>query len=438
MTSESPNESRRYSTVAILLHWLIAISVIAMIPMGWWMANAINDPSRQQLAYQVYQLHKSVGFLILILTVARLGWRLGHPVPSLPAAMPAWERFSARAAHAAFYVLLLLLPLTGWAYVSSGWAVGEDHALNVATSWFGLFQIPHWSFIAEMGEAARRSTAFGSMNAHAFLSWGTVALTGLHIGAALNHHYRIKDSILAGITPWLKMGEPGPTASDPGARPLVVGALVIGLTAFAGWIYGLSITGPTVPSPVEPKASVTASTEQPIIPGSATAWTIDRPASSISFSAAHAGNPFVGRFEEWEGHIWFDPANLAGSKAVILIKTGSARTGDSTQEGSLTEQEWFDPASFPTARFETTAFTRLGGDRYEAKGTLRVKDRTVPVSLRFTLRITGGRAHAEGRLGLDREALNMGLRSDPTGQWVTRQIEVNIIVAARTELAPAP
>ncbi|MEG2314331.1 cytochrome b, partial [Brevundimonas sp.] len=104
----------RYSVVAITLHWLIAIAILSMIPMGWWMSDAINDPSQQALAYRVFQIHKSVGFLILALTVLRVLWRLTHPVPALPLEMKGWEQFAARATHVAFYALMIAMPLTGW------------------------------------------------------------------------------------------------------------------------------------------------------------------------------------------------------------------------------------------------------------------------------------------------------------------------------------
>jgi cytochrome b561 len=112
----------RYTPVAIALHWAIALAIFAMIPMGWWMSEAINEPGSQALAYRVFQIHKSVGFLILALTALRLVWRLTHRTPGMPAEMKTWETFAARATHAAFYGLMLALPLTGWLYVSTGWA----------------------------------------------------------------------------------------------------------------------------------------------------------------------------------------------------------------------------------------------------------------------------------------------------------------------------
>lgn len=171
----------RYSAVAIALHWLIAVAILSMIPMGWWMSDAIVEPDSQALAYRVFQIHKSIGFLILALTVLRIVWRLTHPVPALPGAMKGREQFAARATHAAFYALMLALPLTGWIYVSTGWAVVTDTPLAVATSWFGLFTIPHLPFIEHASETARRATAWMAMGAHSKLAWGAIEIGRAHV-----------------------------------------------------------------------------------------------------------------------------------------------------------------------------------------------------------------------------------------------------------------
>ena len=123
----------RYSAVAVALHWVIALCILSMIPMGWWMTAAIEQPGSQAAAYRLFQLHKSIGFLILALTLVRIVWRLTHRPPALPAGMKRWEAFAAHATHAAFYALMLGLPLTGWLYVSAGWAVSQDRADRKST-----------------------------------------------------------------------------------------------------------------------------------------------------------------------------------------------------------------------------------------------------------------------------------------------------------------
>lgn len=456
----------RYTTVAIALHWLTALAILAMIPMGWWMSEAIAQPDSQATAYRVFQLHKSIGFTILALTVFRIVWRLTHRTPPLPQEMKGWEAFLARSTQFAFYGLLLALPLTGWLYVSTGWAVGLDRALNVATSWFGLLPVPHLPGVEALAESVRRTLAFQAMAAHSLMAWGAVVLVALHAGAALKHHFVDRDHVLRDMLPrWRKPAAPAPrteqvgpdeaatlvepdTAESPlieeapapvtppkqrgGGAPMFAGLALAAAIGVVGWTSARPAQM-TAAAPAETATARAAAPDTAIIPGTAPAWTLDRAASSIQFGGTHAGAAFSGRFEDWEGRIWFDPADLAGSRAVITVRTGSARTGDATQEGSLQDAEWFDPAGFPTARFEATAFRAVGGDRYEAQGTLRIKDRVVPTILPFTFRETAGQAVVEGTLTLDRTAFDLGLASDAAGDWVSKAITVTVSVRARRE-----
>lgn len=420
----------RYTAFAIALHWLIAIAVLSMIPLGWWMSDAITDPAQQATAYKAFQLHKSIGLTILGLTFVRLLWRLTHRPPPIPA-QHAWERYVALITHAIFYVLLIMLPYTGWLYVSTGWAVSQDQPLNVATSWFGLVTVPDLP-VADLDAATRRDLAFHAMGAHGKLAWGVLVLAGLHIAAALKHQFVDRDGVMHHMIPILPAGR-----GDVAARPLsrwqaalcwIVAILIAMALQAAGW---LTANPPAkAPKPVAATARVATAAQAAIVPGTATAWTVDRAASSIGFSGTQSGSAFKGTFSDWEAHIWFDPANLAGSKAVVLIRTASARTGDATRDGSLGEAEWFDAKAFPAARFEAASFRSLGGDRYEAVGTLEIKGKATPVTLPFTLTLKGDAAEVAGKLDLDRTALNLGMASDASAQWVSKLITVQVQVSA--------
>lgn len=191
----------RYSRVAILLHWMIAIAILGMIPLGWWMSDAIKDPAQASQAFRAYQLHKSIGLTILVLSVLRLIWRLTHRFPPLPDHMPAWEKLAARISHVLLYVLILALPLSGWIYVSAGWNSAMNMPFAVPTIWFGLFEWPHIPWVADAADAIRGSIAGSAMTAHEKLAWGAVALVGLHAAAALKHHFFDRDSVLASMLP---------------------------------------------------------------------------------------------------------------------------------------------------------------------------------------------------------------------------------------------
>ncbi|WP_429931521.1 cytochrome b/b6 domain-containing protein [Agrobacterium vitis] len=437
-----PRAAVRYTGVAISLHWAIALMILSMIPMGWWMVRALKKPETQQLAYQLFQIHKSIGFAILALTVLRIVWRATHKPPALPSGMKLWERFLANATHIAFYGMMLILPLTGWIYVSSGWAIATDRPLDVATSWFGLFPIPHLP-----GLEGHRSLAYGVMGAHSYMAYGGAVLIVLHVAAALKHHFIERDGVLAQMVPFLRAGKDAHGTSGKGKTSGLshgFGLALVVMAAAIGCVMHLPPPLAEQPSAVEAQAEPPATVPQPsanasqanpaqtapVQAATAPVWVIDMASSSIGFGGTHAGNAFNGRFEEWSGDIHFDPANLAGSKAVILVKTASARTGDATQEGSLKNGEWLNSTRFPEAKFETTEFRALGGDRYEAKGTLSIKNKPLPVVLPFSLKMEGNKAQVEGALELDRAALNLGMFSDPSAEWVSKSISVKIAVTA--------
>ena len=96
----------RYSTVSIILHWTIFVLIFANATFGGWMEEA---SSADKLQY--YELHRSVGITVLLLSLVRLGWRFAHPWPAFPEAMPTWERILARTTHVTFYVLMIGAPL---------------------------------------------------------------------------------------------------------------------------------------------------------------------------------------------------------------------------------------------------------------------------------------------------------------------------------------
>ena len=159
-------------------------------------------------------------------------------------------------------------------------------------------------------------------------------------------------------------------------------------------------------------------------------WNVDRSASTLGFSGTQAGKRFNGRFSQWTARIRFDPDNLAESRIIVVIDTASATTGDRTQESTLENGEWFSSARHKFANFRSTSITSRGGNRYTARGMLEIKGKETPVTLPFTLDISGRNAKASGTLTLDRIALDLGMSSDPDAEWVSRNIDLSISVTA--------
>lgn len=189
--------TERYTNVAVLLHWLIALMVIGQLAGGFYM----HDLPREQaeLKFQLYQLHKSFGVSVLFLTLFRIGWRLTHTPPALPEKMAGWERFLARAAHFGFYGLLIALPLVGWAIVSS-----SPFADSVQTYLFGVIHWPHLPFFE--GVENRKELSHEIAEIHEYLGFAMIGLIGLHVAAALKHQIIDRDAVLSHMLPFLRKG----------------------------------------------------------------------------------------------------------------------------------------------------------------------------------------------------------------------------------------
>ncbi|MEQ8655241.1 MAG: cytochrome b [Kiloniellales bacterium] len=188
--------SERYSSVAIALHWLIALAIILQLASGLWMVDALTVKETQMRAFQVYQWHKSLGLTVLILSLLRLFWRLTHRAPPLPEGMTAWERLAAKATHVLFYVLIIALPLTGWVVVSAS-------KLGLPTLYWNLFEWPHLP-LGDMAADAKAVLEERVGTLHEFLAYATIGLLVLHIGAALKHHLVERDDVLSRMIPFLR------------------------------------------------------------------------------------------------------------------------------------------------------------------------------------------------------------------------------------------
>lgn len=196
--------STRYTSVAIFLHWALAILVLSIIPVGWWMTDALEIPATRAQALQVFPLHKATGITILALTVVRLLWRLTHKAPPLPQRMAPWEKLVARTSHWLFYILLLAMPLSGWIYSSAGWSEAFQTFIRVPLSYFGLFTVPDFPGVATQTDETRKAIGFAAHGIHEKLPWLMLALAGLHVAAALKHHFVNRDDVLTRMLPFLK------------------------------------------------------------------------------------------------------------------------------------------------------------------------------------------------------------------------------------------
>lgn len=186
----------RYSTVAMSLHWAIAILMIGNIGLAWYF-NSLPHALRSAPT----QLHKSIGITVLLLTLARIAWRFIEPPPKLPETMKPWEKAIAITSHGFFYVLMLALPLTGWAMVSASPLI-KVHP----TVLFGLVPWPTFPFPGLDSDglhAAHKTLQFSHMT---LAKLAYVAIT-LHVAAALKHQFFDRDDVMARMIHFLPLGK---------------------------------------------------------------------------------------------------------------------------------------------------------------------------------------------------------------------------------------
>ncbi len=178
----SPDPTNRYTTTAVVLHWLIAAGAITMIALGWWMISIPKEPPGPRLA--AFNLHKSIGISIFLLMLVRIAWRSTHRPPALPP-MPRWQARAARINHALLYACLVIMPLAGFTASSfSGRPI----------VYFGN-PLPLWFAKNE----AVSSVFYGI---HFVTSCVLVAAIVVHILAAMKHQLIDRDGLMRRIWPW--------------------------------------------------------------------------------------------------------------------------------------------------------------------------------------------------------------------------------------------
>lgn len=173
----------RYSTVSLVLHWLIAVLILTQV-----LLITAHEATDGPISREFVQVHKAVGLTILILTLGRIGWRIANPAIALPDTMRRWEKVLARATHVLFYVFLIAMPLTGWAAVS---ATGRE------LSWFGLFD---WPLLPVSGG---RDAYRAIIDIHGIVVKGLYVLIALHVLGALKHQFVDRDNVLHRMIPWI-------------------------------------------------------------------------------------------------------------------------------------------------------------------------------------------------------------------------------------------
>ncbi|MCB5364873.1 cytochrome b [Pusillimonas sp. CC-YST705] len=171
---------QRYTLTARTLHWLMAVMLLGMLGLGFYMQGLPLSPQK----LQIYSWHKWAGITVFLLAVLRLAWRVAHRPPALPSHMGRAAIALAHLAHGLLYALMLIIPLSGWLMSS---------AMGFQTVWFGVLPLPDL-----LGRDRELAQLLGQV--HLALNWSLIVLVAGHVLAVLKHQFWDRDGILARMT----------------------------------------------------------------------------------------------------------------------------------------------------------------------------------------------------------------------------------------------
>lgn len=171
----------RYTRTAQGLHWAIAVMMLGLVGVGFWMHDLPLSPTK----LQVYSWHKWTGVTVFMLATLRLAWRVTHPAPPLPAGISPLNARIAHAVHHLLYVLMFAIPLSGWLMSS---------AKGFQTVWFGVLPLP---------DLVAKNEDLGELleDVHETLAITLLVLVGLHAAGALKHHFFERNGLLGRMWP---------------------------------------------------------------------------------------------------------------------------------------------------------------------------------------------------------------------------------------------
>ena len=184
MAASSTQVSNRYGLIAQLLHWAVVVGILLQYVWAWRIDN--TDSIREQ--FSLVTTHKSIGMTVLALVLLRMGWRAFNKPPPYPPSMARWEINAANLMHALLYLLILLMPLTGWMYTS---------AAGYGAEFWGLIDVPDFVPTGERLENFMHV-------AHETIGWVIPIVVAVHVLAALRHHFALKDDVLKRMVPGWK------------------------------------------------------------------------------------------------------------------------------------------------------------------------------------------------------------------------------------------
>ena len=352
----------KYPLLSRVLHWLMAAAIIFMLGAGLYMTRQTYSP----FIISLYGVHKSVGFLILVALALRLSWRWKSALPP-EAPAPKWQQKAARCTHYALYALMFMMPLSGWAMSS---------ALGFPVNVFGWFMLP---------DIAPANNALGHLlkEIHEYSAYALIALSALHVLAALYHQFKLKDGLLRRMWVWILM-------------------------------FAISAN-----------------------PALAADWQLDRENSYIRFTATMNGASSRGSFEAFSADFSFDEKTLintpeaAQPDITLTVDLTAIDTTYPAVASELQKEAWFHTEKYSEGVYKVTAIKNAENTDFILQGELTLKGKTVEVPAPVNASQEQGRVILTGETIVSRLAFGIG-----SGPWAgTGTIEDDIEVNYRFALS---
>ncbi len=400
------NTSRSYGTVTKSFHWIIALLIFTVIPLGWvgnTLAYDIRNPDIPTTDADVarvallFSIHKTIGVAIFFIALGRIIWALGQTKPGLLNADKKLEATAAEIAHWLLYGSLVAVPLSGWIHHAA--------ATGFAPIWWpfsqNLFFVPKSQPVADF---------FGSL--HWVLVWVMIATLAAHIGGALKHFVIDRDFTLQRMLPGF--GEGPETKSDHSISVPLIAAVAV-------WV--IAIGGGAALGKFEAHGAQDASHDSASLEEVQSDWQVQD--GTLAIDVIQMGSAVSGSFADWTAAITFEDPDAPGPAGNVSVTVNIASLSLGTVSDQAMGPDFFNTEAFPTATFVAEIVKTDTG--YEASGPLTIKGVSVPATLPFTLDLDGDTAVMEGALGINRLDFNVGeSMQDEGGVGFPVEIKVNL------------
>ena len=372
------NTANRYGTVSKTFHWLTALLILALIPLGL-IANDMPYETSEQLASKawLFSVHKTLGVAVFFVALARIAWAFSQPKPDQLHPERKAETLAAETVHWLLYGSLVVVPLSGWIH-------------HAATTGFAPIWWPFGQNLPLVPKSETVASLFGG--AHDVLTKVLALSLLLHVAGALKHHVIDKDATLRRM--WFGATESSapPQSKQSHLKPLTL--------ALSFWAAALSIGAVLGIYAPHAGPSVAAAALEDV----QSDWQVQD--GTLSITITQFGSEVTGTFDDWTAAITFDESNDPGpvGSVEVTVAIGSLSLGSVTDQAM--GADYFDTATFPTATYTADILRVVDG--YEAQGALTIKDQTVPLTLPFALSVAGDTADMRAAITLDRRSFGIG------------------------------